>query len=156
MSRQIADDPMAQFFPLEAYQFLGKSAQVVLTGYYIGPSANGQQFPQYTDAAGVTHLAGIESWRKGGGLFTITVPVQNGTNTPVGFEAAVVNAVTIGIPQDATGAILTTPGDTLFDVGGVASARRAEFIAGAAGLWPTGFGAADGTILFGRVHWGSK
>lgn len=155
MSRQIADSPLDMFFSLESYQFLGVSAGVTLTGIFIGPPASILQFA--TPPAGQPGSAGTEFWRKGA-LFTLVVPVQNGTNLPVGFEASIDSiSGNIGIPSDATGAILTTSGNTLFDVGGPTTAMRSNFIAGAAGgLWPTSLTPADGTVLFGRVHWGAK
>ncbi len=153
--RQIADSIYDMFFPLEAYQFLGNPVAVTLTGYFTGPPTSPLMFP--TPPTGVVGSAGTEFWRKGA-LFTIAVPVQNGSNAPAGFEAAIDSmSGHVGIPSDATGAVLRTSGLTLFDTGGPDTAMRSNFIAGAAaGSWPTSFNVPDGVVLFGRVHWGDK
>lgn len=113
MSRQLAEsiqDIAAQVAPMEAYRFLGVSGAVTMTGFFVN---------------GYNTMVGI-AW-------SITIPVANGSNDPVGFSLALTGAtsgVTTfnggNIDNDIVGWVGTLSGAVYLSLG-TSTAQLADF-----------------------------
>lgn len=114
-------DVGVQTRPIDAIRFLSPSGTLTLKGYYV-------------DWLG--YQTGVS--------FSLSIPVGNGSNDPVGFETA------LAMPADAVGVVGILSGDAYITYCGTKTAELADFKANYAN-YPKAISLTPYANTFGRV-----